>query len=107
MCTLDRYTDELLVNKCVNHMRSRQVAAIYRAVNLIYAKLYGRQKRVCSQSGGARVGSVVMRRAIDLRFVVRALLMAVQWFTDCGLILGMCHPSSFHPQPTPTAVPPI
>ena len=27
------------------------------------------------------------------------------WFTDCGLILGKCHPSSFHPQPTPTAVP--
>ena len=26
-------------------------------------------------------------------------------FTDCRLILGMCHPSSFHPQPTPTAVP--
>ena len=48
---------------------------------------------------GGWVGSVVARRAIDLK--VRGSSLAHGGFTDCGLILGKCHPSSFHPQLTP------
>ena len=53
-----------------------------------------------SMGSGWLCGSAQSYRSEGLWFEFRS------WrFTDCGLILGMCHPSSFHPQPTPTAVP--
>ena len=60
---------------------------------IIYSRL------MPSAGVGGRVGSVEARRAIS----EGSWLESRSWrFTDCGLILGMCHPSS---QPTPTAGP--